>query len=135
MAAEQEWTVELYLEAGGSLPAAEFLDACPVGGRLEAIVESVRSYPPHKYPAGQSWHVMKKDMKGIHEARARNRNELHRLFCILDRDTEGILEGPAIVLLGGGTKPIGTAMDSDVYDEIVAAKNRYWATRPRPIEE
>jgi hypothetical protein len=65
--------------------------------------------------------------------RARNRNLLHRLFCVLDKDQENILGGPAIIVLGGGTKPINSAMDSDVYEAILEAKDRYWATKPRPI--
>jgi hypothetical protein len=133
MSPDQDWTIEFYLAADLRTPGSAFLNGCPVGRRLEAIIESVRAYPPYKYPTTLMWHAMRLDMKGIHEARARNRNLLHRLFCVLDKDQENILGGPAIIVLGGGTKPMNSAMDSDVYEAILEAKDRYWATKPRPI--
>lgn len=80
------------------------------------------------------WHSMSRDMKGLYEVRVRNRNTLYRLFCILDSNGAKYgLGGPALVLVSGGTKPMGQDMPSDVYADAIEYRNRYTATTPRPV--
>jgi hypothetical protein len=126
--------VEFYLEADDSVPGLNFLDSCPIKGRLEAIVEAVRAYPPPSFPPSPMWNVMTGEMKGIYETRARNQNRLHRLFCLLDRlaGSHG-LSGPALVILSGGEKPVGAAMPNDVYASAMAQRDRYLDSTPRPV--
>jgi hypothetical protein len=132
----EQWAAEFYLDADGSVPAEAFLDACPVGDRLLAIVEAVRGSPPPMFPPSQMWHVMTGQMRGIYEARARHKKLLHRLFCLLDANAQSYgSEAPTLTMLGGGTKPVGKEMDSDVYEEIVAFRDRYLRTNPRPIQQ
>jgi len=68
-------------------------------------------------------------MSAIHEARARSRDTLYRLFCPLDRKGESCgLGAPTLVLLSGGTKPVGKAMEDDVYDDALSYRDRYLRT-------
>jgi len=128
------WTVEFYLHSDRSAPAIDFLGRCPVAGRIEAIAEAVRGYPPPSFPPSQMWHVMSGTMKGLYEIRVRHRQTLHRLFCLLDANAGSHgLSGPAMVLISGGTKSVGQAMPTDVYAEAVAFRDRYNATTPRPV--
>ena len=58
-------------------------------------------------------------MKGIYEARDKHGKQLYRLFCVLDRAApEHGVEAPALVLLSGGAKPVGAAMDDRVYRDV-----------------
>jgi len=129
------WAVEFYLHHNRSAPAEKFLDECPVGKRLLAIIEAVRGYPPPSFPSSQIWHVMSGRMAGIYEARVRSRDTLYRLFCVLDRKAESFgLDAPTLTLLSGGTKPVGEAMHDDVYDDAIVYRDRYLRTQPRPIK-
>ena len=77
---------------------------------------------------------MRRKMKGIHEARDKHDRRLFRLFCLLDRDLQAMRRTrPAIVLLGGAIKDVNTAMDDDVYDEILMRRDRHLKTTPRPM--
>ncbi len=128
------WTVEFYLHTDRSIPAIAFLARCPVASRIEAIAEAVRAFPPPSFPPSQMWHVMSGGMKGLYEIRVRYRTTLYRLFCVLDaQGAKHGLSGPALVLISGGTKPVGRAMPSDVYADAAAYRDRYNATSPRPI--
>lgn len=40
---------------------------------------------------------------------------------------------PAMVLLSGGTKPVGQAMPSDSYADAAAYRDRYNASARRPV--
>ena len=127
--------VEFYLHHNRSVPAEKFLDGCPVNDRLLAIVEAVRGYPPPSFPPSQMWRVMSGRMSGIYEARVRSRDTLYRLFCLLDRKAESFgLGAPTLALLSGGTKPVGEAMEDDVYDDAISYRDRYLRTKPRPVE-
>jgi hypothetical protein len=95
------------------------------GIQILSSLEAVRGYPPPAFPPSQMWHVMTEAMKGVYEVRVRNRNTLHRLFCILDATAgDHGLRGPALVLVSGGTKPVGRAMASDVYRDVVEYRDR-----------
>ena len=134
MARQIIWTVEFYLHSDATVPAMDFLGGCPVATRIEAIAEAVRSFPPPSFPPSQMWHAMSGDMKGFHEIRARHRQTLHRLFCILDANAaKHGLDGPALVMISGGAKAIGRAMPTDVYADAIKYRDRYNSTSPRPL--
>ena len=131
---QRTWTAEFYLHSDRAVPAIDFLSQCPVAARIEAIVEAVRAFPPTSFPPSQMWHVMSGEMKGLYEIRVRYRQTLHRLFCILDASGGRFgLSGPALVLVSGGTKPMGRAMPTDVYADAIAYRDRYRSTTPRPV--
>jgi hypothetical protein len=73
-------------------------------------------------------------MAGICEARDKMDRDLYRLFCFLDRRAaECGLSGPTLVILDGGTKDIRTAMDDDVYEQVLALRDDYVSSNPRPV--
>ncbi len=134
VARQLPWTVEFYLHSDRSVPAIDFLSRCPVATQIEAIAGAVRAYPPPSFPPSQMWHVMSGAMRGLYEIRVRNRQTLHRLFCLLDANASAHgLDRPAMVLLSGGTKPVGQAMPSDSYADAAAYRDRYNASARRPV--
>ena len=131
---QRTWTAEFYLHSDRVVPAIEFLSGCPVAARIEAIVEAGRAFPPPSFPPSQMWHVMSGEMKGLYEIRVRNRQTLHRVFCVLDANgAKHGLSGPALVLLSGGTKAVGRAMSNDVYADAIEYRDRYRSTTPKPV--
>ncbi len=106
VARQLPWTVEFYLHSDRSVPAIDFLSRCPVASRIEAIAEAVRAYPPPSFPPSQMWHVMSGAMRGLYEIRVRNRQTLHRLFCLLDANASAHgLDRPAMVPLSVEPSP------------------------------
>lgn len=131
-----QWAVAFYKTKSGEVPARDFLVDSPDSARqmLLAIVVAVRDGPPPSFPPSKLWHVMKREMKGFHEARDEHGDELHRLFCILDRNApEYGLDAPTLVLVSGGHKRPRTAMKPAVYKQALAYKADYLATNPRRI--
>ncbi len=77
---------------------------------------------------------MRDEMKGFHEARDKHGKELYRLFCVLDRDAADYgAEGPAVVLVSGGIKPVDTVMDPRVYARAQHARQAYLASNGRSL--
>lgn len=131
-----KWAVAFYKTARGEVPAREFLLNCPdpVRQMLLAIVVAVRDAPPPAFPPSRMWHVMKREMKGFYEVRDEHGDELHRAFCLLDRNAPDYgLDAPTLVLIAGGHKPPRTAMDPAVYRQARAYREDYLATNPRRI--
>lgn len=131
-----EWIVVFLEEPDGSVPARSFLDECPtaVRAQLLATISAVRAAPPPSFPTSALWHVMRDEMRGLHEARDKHEKRLYRLFCVLDRHApDHGLDGPAVVLISGGVKAIGEAMDARVYREARRRRDEYLASTPRRI--
>jgi hypothetical protein len=63
---------------------------------------AVRDAPPPAFAGGGKWESMDGEMAGICEVRCRQGGQLHRLFCLLDRNHP---DGPALVMLAGDSKP------------------------------
>ena len=79
------------------------------------------------------WEAMHGSMRGFYEARTRGRDRrLYRLFCILERDAPG-LDGPSIVVIGGLSKPVGTAFSDADYAEIRRLGDEYRRRSPRSV--
>lgn len=133
------WQVAVYETANGKHPALEYLGGrkVPDQPRRELLltVLAVVQVGPLEFPTGtRRWQLMHKpskkgevDMSGIFEARDEHNRVLYRLFCLLDRDSPS--HGPAVVLLGGGSKPDRTAMPQRIYRMIDGYRDDYRATR------
>jgi hypothetical protein len=137
-AAARGWQIAVYETARGKLPALEYLASAEVPDQprreLLLTVVAVAEMGPLNFPAGtKRWRLMHKpakrgavDMSGIFEARDQHNRVLYRLFCLLDRGTPA--RGPAMVLLGGGTKPDRTEMPQRVYRTIDRHRQDYLET-------
>lgn len=126
------WALAFYEAADGRTPAREFLLECPPSVRemLLAIVVAVRDAPPPTFPPSGMWHVMHAEMKGFHEARDEHDGQLYRLFCVLDGNApDRGLDAKVVALIFGGVKRVRSAMDGRVYDEALAYRADYLATR------
>jgi hypothetical protein len=128
-----EWALAMYQTASGDVPSETFLlQECPdsVQQMLLAIVVAVKEAPPPRFPTSHLWHVMRDDMKGLHEARDEHDGTLYRLFCVVDRRApQHGLDAPVVALICGGTKPVRSKMEQSVYDQAQAYRDEYVATR------
>jgi hypothetical protein len=97
---------------------------------LLAIMVAVREAPPPSFPPSKMWHAMHWEMKGFYEARDEHDGQLYRVFCVLDSQApEHGLDAKALTLICGGAKKVRSAMDGSVYDEALAYREDYLATR------
>ncbi|HEY5342885.1 MAG TPA: hypothetical protein VIJ66_04415 [Solirubrobacteraceae bacterium] len=131
-AAATKWSVAFYRTAEEMAPARKFLLGCPqpVREMLLAIVVAVRDAPPPSFPPSKMWHAMHGEMKGLYEARDEHDGRLYRVFCVLDSQApEHGLDAKALTLICGAAKKVRSAMDQRVYDEALAYRTDYLATR------
>lgn len=100
-------------------PTIEFLDGLPhkLAAELQAVLEAVAAAPPPSFSDGGKWEAMHDDMAGIYEVRVQGGGANHRVFCLLERNAAD-LGGPAIVCLGGLTKPVRSAGSARDYQRI-----------------
>jgi hypothetical protein len=127
-----KWSVAFYRTATDTAPAREFLLGCPQSVRemLLAIVVAVRDAPAPSFPPSRMWHVMHGEMKGFYEARDEHDGQLYRMFCVLDSQApEHGLDAKALTLICGGTKPVRSPMGKSVYEQALAYREDYLATR------
>ena len=126
--ARNQWRDGFFMTSEGSKPAEEWLDLLPTKPAAEviAVVKAVRDAPPPAFAGGGKWEAMHGDMAGLYEVRCRQGDQLHRLFCLLDRNHP---DGPALVLLDGDSKPNRTAMPESVYRRVRERQDAYRATR------
>ena len=96
-----------------STPTIEFLETLPdkVAAEIQAVLEAVAAAPPPSFSA------MHDDMAGIYEVRVQGGGANHRLFCLLERNGDD-LGGPAVVCLGGLSKPVRSAASRRDYSRI-----------------
>jgi hypothetical protein len=136
MVARIRWDVVFYELKKGQAPALDFLEMCPkvVRAELMATIGAVRDGPPPSFRGGLRWQAMHGDMGGTFEARDEHDKMLYRLFCILDRDgPANDLDRPSVVLLGGAKKPLDTEVSPAIYATIVAYRDNYLGSNPRPV--
>ncbi len=127
-----KWSVAFYRTTKDTAPAREFLLDCPQSVRemLLAIVVAVRDAPPPSFPPSNMWHVMHGEMKGFYEARDEHDSRLYRVFCVLDSHApDHGLDAKALTLICGGAKPVRSPMDKSVYEQALAYRQDYLATR------
>jgi hypothetical protein len=124
----QAWCDGFFVTADGQKPAEEWLLQLPAKPAAEviAVVKAVRDAPPPAFAGGGKWEAMHGEMAGIYEARCRQGDQLHRLFCLLDRNHPN---GPALVMLDGDSKPTRTAMPESVYRRVREHRGAYQASR------
>jgi hypothetical protein len=118
-----------------SCPAEQFFAACPtsVAADLIAIIDAVAASPPPQFTGGGMWEAMHGRMRGFYEARTRGPDRrLYRLFCMLEREAPG-LDGPAIVVINGLSKPNNSAFTDDEYGEIHRLGEEYRRRSPRSV--
>jgi hypothetical protein len=102
-----------YKAADGSVPALEFLDACPgkIDAEFTAVLDAVAAAPPPQFSGGGKREAMHGTMTGWHEIRVTGPGrEQFRLFCLLENaDDEELmrrgLRKPAITVITGMRKP------------------------------
>jgi hypothetical protein len=84
------WSVVCYQAASGSVPALDFLDACPgkIDAEFAAVLDAVAAAPPPQFSGGGKWEAMHGAMGGWHEIRLTGPGrEQFRLFCLLENGT------------------------------------------------
>lgn len=113
-----------YVTPDGRKPAEDWLQQLPTKPASEviAVVIAVRDAPPPAFAGGGKWEAMHGEMAGVYEVRARYGDQLHRMFCLLDRNHP---DGPALVMLDGDSKPNRTAMPEAVYRRVRRQRDDY----------
>jgi hypothetical protein len=118
-----------------SVPAREYLDACPVAPRLIAVVKAVADAPPPAFSGGGKWEVMHGEMGGYYEVRVDGPQRRHyRLFCLLERDGATVgLGGPSLVLITGMNKPFRSTFADEDYAAVRRLGDEYRRRKPRSV--
>jgi hypothetical protein len=135
------WDVIFYATAEGTVPAADFLDACPakIRGTILAVLDAVAAAPPPAFSGGGKWEAMHGEMGGYYEIRVTGPGrEQFRLFCVLENAdkrtlTARGLHGPAIAVIAGMRKKTGTVFSERDYAKVRQIGNDYTAREPRRI--
>ena len=138
------WGIVYYASRDGSIPAIEYLDACPpkIAAHLVNILEVVRAAPPPAFSGGGKWEAMHGSMNGFYEARTSGPGrDQYRLFCILENAGKAELTkrgfgGPQIVVISGMTKASGELFsDSEYRKGVRALADDHRSNYPRRIAE
>jgi hypothetical protein len=135
------WAVVYYKAADGSIPALEFLDACPgkIDAEFAAVLDAVAAAPPPQFSGGGKWEAMHGTMTGWHEIRLTGPGrEQFRLFCLLENadDEELVARGlrkPAITVITGMRKPWRTKFSERDYRRVRELGEEHRRNRPRRI--
>jgi len=136
-----EWGIVYFKARDGSVPADDFLDACPakIEARFYAVLEAVRAAPPPQFSGGGYWEAMHGEMGGFHEIRLTGPGRRqYRLFCILDNaDPDGLRERgfdrPQIAVIAGMVKDSGKKFSGRDYAGVKALGGQYSEGFPRLI--
>ncbi len=137
-----EWGIAFYEAADGSVPAEEFLEACPtkVEANLLAVLEVVRASPPPSFSGGGKWEAMHGSMGGYYEIRGTGPGREHfRLFCRLENGTKDELaelgfDGPQIVVINGMRKPNAQLFsDAEYRKHVRDLGDAYLGDAPRRV--
>lgn len=135
------WDIVFFEAADGSVPADEFLRACPkkVRARLLATLDAVAEAPPPRFSGGGRWEAMHGAMGGYYEVRAQGPGrEQFRLFCVLENAEPPELRRrglprPAIAVLTGLRKPWMTRFSDADYRRVRRLGTQHRANIPRRI--
>lgn len=118
-----------------AVPARDFLNQCPTGVQADitATLHAVAEAPPPSFSGGGRWQAMRGSMTGYFEVRIMGPGrELFRLFCLLEREAEG-LDRPSIILIQGMSKPHGTAFSEGDYAAVRRLGDEYRSRSPRSV--
>jgi hypothetical protein len=135
------WDVIFYATAKGAVPGADFLDDCPpkVRATIMAVLDAVAAAPPPSFSGGGKWEAMHGNMGGYHEIRVTGPSrEQFRLFCLLENADEQTLaqrglSGPAIAVITGMRKKIGTVFSDRDYSRVHKLGDDHKMQAPRRI--
>ena len=139
-----EWGIVYYARPGGSVPAEDFLDACPakVEATILAVLQAVRNAPPPAFSGGGKWEAMHGKMAGYYEVRVTGPGRRHyRAYCRLDNGSADELaergfDRPQIVVINGLVKKNATLFTDAQYKKHVRdLGDDYLSKTPRPIAE
>lgn len=142
MATPAPWLVHFFQrhaadDAARSVPARDFLDACPekVRATIFAVLQAVAAAPPPQFSGGGKWEAMHGEMTGWYEVRVDGPQRRHyRLFCLLERDGQKLgLGGPSVVLIAGRDKPYLTKLSKADYAAVRLLGDEYRARVPRCV--
>src|SRR5437899_9841236 len=116
------------------VPAQEFRRACPAKVRpeIDATHHAAAAGPPPRFKGGLRWQPMHGDMTGWFEVRVQGSGRLYRVFCLLEREAEGLL-GPSIVLITGLWKASETSFSKADYARVRGLGTEYRARSPRSV--
>ncbi len=139
------WDVLYYRAVDDSVPAFDFLLACPTAVRatMLAVLDAVAAAPPPRFSGGGLWEAMHGAMHGYYEVRkggSPNRTQ-YRLFCLLENPADGSelrrlgLSDPAIVVVTGLMKPWMTTLSASDYAAVRALGSDHLAQLPRRIAD
>lgn len=129
------WDVVYFKAADGTIPAEDFLAGCPtkVEAKFHAVLDAVAGAPPPAFSGGGMWEAMHGEMTGYYEVRVGGPSrEQFRLFCLLERNREG-LPGPSIVVLMGMRKRFMTTFSGADYANVRRLGDEYRASSPPAI--
>jgi hypothetical protein len=136
------WGIVYYKRPDETVPAEDFLDACPtkVEALLIATLDAVRDAPPPAFSGGGKWEAMHGEMGGYYEVRGMGPGHVHyRLFCILENASPADLkkrgfDRPQIVVINGLVKPNAKLFTGSEYKKHVSdLGDDYLSKLPRPI--
>jgi hypothetical protein len=135
------WSVIYYRSSDGTVPALEFLDACPgkLEGEFTAVLDAVADAPPPQFSGGGKWEAMHGEMTGYHEIRLTGPGrEQFRLFCLLENASDEELRRrglakPAIAVLDGRRKPWRTVLSAADYRAVKKLGEDHKRQHPRRI--
>lgn len=90
-----------------------------VAAEIQAVLDAVAEAPPPAFSGGGKWEAMhgEPELAGIYEIRVQGAGMNHRLFCLVQRNSDD-LGGPSIVAIGGLTKPKRSDADSRTTPEF-----------------
>jgi len=139
------WNVLYYRNVDDSVPALDFLRACPrsVRATMLAVLDAVAAAPPPRFSGGGLWEAMHGDMHGYYEVRKGGppSRTQYRLFCLLENPAdEGELRRrglsqPAIAVVTGLAKPWMTTLSPADYADVRAVGSAHLAQFPRRIAQ
>ena len=84
------------------------------------------------FSGGLRWHAMHGDMTGWFEARTKHQQRLYRLFCLLEREADG-LDRPSIILITGMAKANESAFSPRDYKAVRRLGEEYRRRTPRSV--
>lgn len=124
-------------DAAKRVPAQEFIESCPPGVKatIFAVLKAVAEAPPPQFSGGGMWQVMHGSMKSYYEVRVMGPGrKLYRVFCILERSTEGLgLDNHSVIVIDGMSKPNETAFSEADYAAIRRLGDEFRARKSRSV--
>lgn len=135
------WAIIYFKAPDGSVPALEFLDACPgkIDAEFTAVLDAVAGAPPPQFSGGGKWEAMHGTMTGWREIRLTGPGrEQFRLFCLLENgdDEELLRRGlrkPAIAVITGMRKPWRTKFSERDYGRVRKLGEDHRSNLPRRV--